>query len=50
MNAPTEPAFIACKHGMEYLMHYTHEPIMYPGKKIHINEKVPHQCYFKAVD
>ena len=28
-NAPTEPDFIAFKHGMEYLMHHPHEPIMY---------------------
>ena len=36
MNAPTEPAFIALKHGMEYIMHHTHEPIIYSRKKIHI--------------
>ena len=29
MNDPTEPAFIALRHGMEYLMHQQHEPIMY---------------------
>ena len=34
MNSPTEPAFIDLKHGMEYLMHHTHEPIMYSRKKI----------------
>ena len=28
MNAPTEPAFIALKHGMEYLKHHPHEIIM----------------------
>ena len=28
MNSPTEPAFIALKHGMEYLIHHTHETIM----------------------
>ena len=32
MNAPTEPAFISLKHGMEYLMYHPHEPIMYPRK------------------
>ena len=26
--APTEPAFLDLKHGMEYLMHYPHEIIM----------------------
>ena len=29
MNAPTEPAFLSLKHGMEYLIHHPHEPIMY---------------------
>ena len=24
MNTPTEPAFIALKHGMEYLMHHVY--------------------------
>ena len=48
-NAPTEPAFLATKHGMEYLIHHTHEPIMYSRNKIHKNEEIPHQCYFKAV-
>ena len=28
MNAPTEPAFLALKHGMEYLMHHPQETIM----------------------
>ena len=48
MNAPTEPAFIYLKHGMEYLMNHQHEPIMYPIKKIHRTEEIPHKCYFKA--
>ena len=48
MNAPTEPEFVALKHGMEYLIHHTHEPIMYSRNKIHKNEEIPHQCYFKA--
>ena len=50
MNASTEPAFLALKHGMEYLMHHPHEPIMHPRKKIHRTEESPHQCYFKAGD
>ena len=29
MNAPTEPDLLALKHGMGYLMHHPHEPIMY---------------------
>ena len=33
MNAPTEPDFIAFNHGMEYLMYYPHEPIMYSRKR-----------------
>ena len=28
MNSPTEPAFISLKHGMEYLIHHTHETII----------------------
>ena len=28
MNAPTEPAFLALKHGMEYLMKHPHEIIV----------------------
>ena len=32
-NSPTEPAIIALKHGMEYLMHHPHELIMYSRKK-----------------
>ena len=28
MNAPTEPAFIALKHVMEYHMHHPHEIIV----------------------
>ena len=50
MNAPTEPAFLALKHGMEYLMHHTHEPIVYSRKKIYKTDEIPHQCYFKAGD
>ena len=44
MNAPTEPAFIYIKHGMEYLMHHPHEPIIYSRKKNHRTKDIPHQC------
>ena len=47
-NALTVTAFIALKHGMKYLMHHPHEPIMYSRKKIHRTEESPHKCYFKA--
>ena len=50
MNAPTEPSFFSLKHGMEYLMHHPHEPIIYSRKKINKTEDIPHQCYFKAGD
>ena len=50
INAPTEPAFIDIKHGMEYLMYHPHEPITYLGNKINRTEDIPHQYYFKAVD
>ena len=29
-------------------MQHPHEPIMYPIKKSHKTEKIPHQCYFKS--
>ena len=47
MNAPEEHAFIAFKHGMKYIIHHPHEPIMYSRKIIHRTDKTPHQCYFK---
>ena len=50
MNAPTEPVFMALKHGMEYIMHHPHEPIMYSRKKIHKAEDSPDHFYFKSVD
>ena len=50
MNAQKKPAYIALKHGIEYLMHHPHEPIMYLIKKIHKTEEISHQCYFKAGD
>ena len=50
INAPIEPAFIALKHGMEYLIHHPNETIMYPRKKTHKTKGSPHQCYPKAGD
>ena len=50
MNEPTEPDFLAIKHGMEYLMHHQHEPIMYSRKKFYKNHEISHQCLFKAGD
>ena len=50
MNEPTEPGLLDPKHGMKYLMHHPHEPIMYSRKKIHRTEEIPHQCYFKSGD
>ena len=47
MNAPTKTDFIALKNGTEYLMHYTHEPIMYSRKKIYKNHESPHQYFPK---
>ena len=29
MNSPTETAFLALRHGIEYLTHHPHLPIMY---------------------
>ena len=46
MNSPTEPEFIALKHGMEYIIHHPHEPIMYSRKKINRTEEIQNQCYF----
>ena len=34
-NAPPEPASLALKHGMEYIMQHPHETIMYSRKKIY---------------
>ena len=48
MNPPTEPDFLALKHGMEYLMNHPHETIVHSRKKIHKTDESPHQCYFKA--
>ena len=50
MNAPTESDLLAIIHGMEYIMHHSHEPIMYSiNKNFKTNER-PHQCFFKAGD
>ena len=35
MNEPIEPDFLALKHGMEYIMHHPHEPIVYPRNKFY---------------
>ena len=48
MNAPIKSDFIDLKHGMEYLIHHPHEPIMYSRKKIYKTKETPHQYYFKA--
>ena len=29
MNNPTELSFLSVFHGMEYIMHHMHEPIIY---------------------
>ena len=50
MNPPTEPAFFALKHGMEYTIHHPHETIMYSRKKIYKTHEIPHQCFSKAGD
>ena len=47
MNAPIEPDFISLKNYMEYIMHHTHEPIMYSRKKIYKNHESPHQYFPK---
>ena len=47
INAQTEPVFLALRHGMEYLTHRPHEPIMYSINKIFkINER-PYQYFVK---
>ena len=48
MNPPTEPDFLALKHGMGYLVNHPHETIVHSRKKIHKTDESPHQCYFKA--
>ena len=41
MNAPIEPALLAFIHGIEYLIHHPHEPIMYSTKKFS-KKKIAH--------
>ena len=48
MNSPTQPEFIAIRHGMEYLMHQPHEPIIYSTKNILKLNEIPNQFFFKA--
>ena len=48
MNDPNDPAFLALGHGMEYLMHHQHEPIMYSRKRIFKTNGIPIQCLLKA--
>ena len=43
MNATTEPAFLSLIHGMEYLMHHPHEPIMHSINKHFKVNNSPHQ-------
>ena len=47
MNPPTEPLFISLRHGMEYLMHHTREPIIYSRKNIFILNDIQLQCFFR---
>ena len=48
MNAQTELALLALKHGMEYRFHHPYKTIMYSRKKIYKTNEIPHQCYFKV--
>ena len=41
-NSPTETTFISLKYGMEYIMHYPHEPIMSSRNVFKLNE-ISHQ-------
>ena len=50
MNAPTEPDFLALRHGMKYLTHNPQEPIMYSGNNIFKVNDISHQCLFKLGD
>ena len=50
MNYPTEPAFLYLKHGMEYIMHHPHKPIMYSRNRIYKTHEIPHKCFFKSGD
>ena len=48
MNATTEPAFISLRHGMEYLMHHPHDPIIHSRKKVFKLNEISYQCFFKT--
>ena len=51
MNSPTESYFLALRHGMEYLIHRPHEPIMYSRNNFFFKtNEIPHHCFFKAGD
>ena len=45
MKSLTEVSLLALNHGMEYLMHNPHEPIIYSRNKIYMNHEISHQCY-----
>ena len=46
INDPTEPACLALRHGMEYLMHPSYKHIMYPIKKYFKVNEIPQQRFF----
>ena len=48
--ASTESELLALRHGMEYLMHRQHEPIMHSRENIFKINKIPLQCFFKSVN
>ena len=48
MNAPTEPEFLALRHGMEYHMCHPHEHIMYSRNNIFKANEIPLKCFFKS--
>ena len=47
MNDPTEPAFFAFHHGMDFLMHHPHGTIMYSSKNIFKVNESPLQYFLK---
>ena len=49
VNAPTEPAFIVLRHGMESIMYHLHEYIIYPRKNNFKSNESLYQYFFKAV-
>ena len=50
MDDPIELDLLALKHGMQYFMHHTNEPIMYSRNKSFKTHKILHQCFFKSGD